>query len=81
MRNVSFNINIRCLSIISMHQIEHFFVLSCVDECVYCYTSEAIGKWFVDTLGKIFHVNFLGHARWFMSIGISQIKDHSTSVD
>ena len=56
-------------------------VLSYVDDCVYWYTSEAIGKWFVDTLGKIFHVNFLGHARWFMSIGISQIKDHSTSVD
>ena len=32
------------------------------------------------TLGKIFHVNFLGYAHWFMSIIISQIKDHSISV-
>ena len=56
-------------------------VLSYVDECVFWYTSEAIGKWFVDTLGKIFHVNFLGYAHWFMSIRISQMKDHSISVD
>ena len=48
---------------------------------VYWYTSEAIGKWFVDTLGKRFHVNFLGYAYWFMSIIISQMKDHSISVD
>ena len=34
-------------------------VLSYVDDCVYWYTSEAIGKWFVDNLGKILHVNFL----------------------
>ena len=27
------------------------------------------------TLGKIFHVNFLGYAHWFMSIRISQMKD------
>ena len=25
-------------------------VLSYVDDCVYWYTSEALGKWFVDTL-------------------------------
>ena len=36
---------------------------------------------FVDTLGKRFHVNFLGCAHWFMSIIISQLKDHSISVD
>ena len=36
--------------------------LSYDDECVYCYTYEAIGKWFVDTLGNRFHVNFLGYA-------------------
>ena len=36
-------------------------VLSYVDDCVYWYTSEALGKWFLDTLGKIFHVNFLGY--------------------
>ena len=26
-------------------------------------------------------MNFLGYAHWFMSIIISQIKDHSISVD
>ena len=41
-------------------------VLSYVDDCVYWYTNEAIGKLFVDTLGKIFHVNFLVYAHWFM---------------
>ena len=55
-------------------------VLSYVDYCVYWYTKEDIGKWFVDTLGKSFHVNFLGYAHWFMSIRISQSKDHSISV-
>ena len=56
-------------------------VLSYVDDCVYWYTNEDLGKWFVDTLGKRFHVNFLGYAHWFMSIRISQLKDHSISVD
>ena len=42
------------------------FVLSYVDDCVYWYTSEALEKWSVDTLGKIFHVNLLGYAHWFM---------------
>ena len=56
-------------------------VLSYVDNCVYWYTNEDIGKWFVDTLGKKFHVNFLGFAHWFMSISISQLKDDSISVD
>ena len=56
-------------------------VLSYVDDCVYWYTNEDIGKWFVDNLGKRFHVNFLGFAHWFMSIRISQLKDHSISVD
>ena len=37
-------------------------VLSYVDDFVYWYTNEYIGKWFVDTLGKRFHVNFLGYA-------------------
>ena len=32
-------------------------VLSYVDDCVYWYKNEDPGKWFVDTLGKIFHVN------------------------
>ena len=34
----------------------------------------------MDTLGKIFHVKFLGFAHWFMSISISHPKDHSISV-
>ena len=56
-------------------------VLSYVDDCVYWYTSEDLGKWFVDNLANIFHVNYLGYAHWFMSIRISQLKDHSISVD
>ena len=56
-------------------------VLSYVDDFFYWYTNEDPGKWFVDTLGKIFHVNFLGFAHWFMSIRISQLKDHFISVD
>ena len=56
-------------------------VLSYVDDCVYWYTNEDLGKVFVDTLGKRFHVNFLGFAHWFMSIKISQLKDHSISLD
>ena len=57
------------------------FVLYYVYYCVYWYTSEGIGKWFVDTLGKRFHVNFLGYSHWFISIRISQMKDHSIYVD
>ena len=34
-------------------------VLSYVDDCVCWYTNEDLGNWFVDTLGKRFHVNFL----------------------
>ena len=56
-------------------------VLYYVDNCVYWYTYEALGKWFVDALGKIFHVNFLGYTQWFISIRISQMKDHYISVD
>ena len=56
-------------------------VLYYVDDYVYWYTNEDLGKWFVDTLGKRFHVDFLGFAHWFMSIIISQLKDHSISVD
>ena len=29
-----------------------FVVLSYVDDCVYWYTHEELGKWFVDKLGK-----------------------------
>ena len=42
---------------------------------------EYLGKWFVDTLVKIFHVKFLGYAHWFMSIRISQLKYHSVSLN
>ena len=56
-------------------------VLSYADDCVYWYNSEALGKLFVDTLVKRFHVKFLGYSHWFMSIIIPQIKDHSISVD
>ena len=52
-------------------------ILSYVDDCVYWYTSEAIGKMFVDTIGKIFHVNFLIYSHLFMSIRILHMKDHS----
>ena len=30
---------------------------------------------------NIFHVNFLVFLNWFMSISISQLKDHYISVD
>ena len=56
-------------------------VLHYFDDCVYWYTNEDFGKWFVDTLGKRFHVNLLGHEHCFMSIIMSQIRDHSISVD
>ena len=56
-------------------------VFSYVDDCVYCYTNEDIGKLFVNNSGKIFHVKFLGYAHWSMSIRISQMKYHSISVD
>ena len=36
---------------------------------------------FVDTLGNIFQVNFLGYAHWFVSIRNFQMKDHSITVD
>ena len=45
-------------------------ILSYVDEFIYLYTSEAREKWFVDTIGKIFHMKFLGYAHWFMSFRI-----------
>ena len=60
--------------------VKNIVVLSYVDYCVYWYTFEAIGKWFVDNLGKRFHVNFLGYVNWFMSMRISRMKYHSISV-
>ena len=35
----------------------------------------------MDTLGKVFNMNFLGYAHWFISIRISQINEHSFSVN
>ena len=57
------------------------FVLSYVGDYVYWYTNEDLVKWFVYTLGKRFHVKYLGYAHWFMSIRISQLRDNSISVD
>ena len=57
------------------------FVLSYVDDCVYWYINEDPVKCFVDTLGKRFHVNFLGYSHRFISIRIYQLKDHSISMD
>ena len=34
-------------------------ILSYVDDFVYWYTFEELGKWFLDTRVKRFHVNFL----------------------
>ena len=56
-------------------------VLSYIYEYVFVYTYEELVKWFMDKLVKIFHVNFLGYTHWFISIIISQLKDHSMSVD
>ena len=60
---------------------KNILVLSYVDACVYWYNYETLVKWFVDTLGNIFHVNFLGHAHWFMSNIFPQMKDHYNSLD
>ena len=55
--------------------------LSYVNDCVYWYTNKDPGKWFVGTLGNIFHVNFLVYAHWLISIRISQVKDRTIFVD
>ena len=56
-------------------------VLSYVYDCVYWYKYEELGKWFVGTPRKIFHVIYLGYAHRFIYIRISQLKDHYISVD
>ena len=56
-------------------------VLYYVDDCVYWYTAETLGKWVVDDQGKILHLEFLGYEYWFVSIRISHMKDHSISID
>ena len=52
-----------------------------VDDIVYWYTFEALGKRFVDNLGKRLHENILGYVHWFMSIIIFEMKDNSINVD
>ena len=42
------------------------FVLSYVDDGVYWYIYEKLGKWFLDKLGKICHLKFLVYAHLFM---------------
>ena len=56
-------------------------MLSYFYEFLYWYKYEEPRNWFVDIIGKIFHVNFLGYKNWFTSIRISQLKDHYISVD
>ena len=56
------------------------FVLYYVDDFLYWHNSESPGKWFLNALGTIFHVNFLGYSHRFMSIRISHITDHSIYV-
>ena len=56
-------------------------VLFYVYDYVYWYTSEALGKWFVDTLVKRFHVKSLEYALWFMLFGINQMKDPSIFIE
>ena len=63
-----------------MHQTEQRFLKFYVDDCVYWYNYEALGKWFVNTIVERFHVNFLGYSHWFMSIRISHLKYYSISV-
>ena len=46
--------------------VTNIVVLSYVDDCVYWYTPEALGKWFVETLGKILSMNFMRYAHWFI---------------
>ena len=35
----------------------------------------------MDTLGNILPVKFLGYVQWFIFIRISQLRDHSVSVN
>ena len=50
-------------------------VLSYVYDSVNCYTPEELGKWFVDTLGKIFHVNLLGYTHWLCPLGYYNLRN------
>ena len=77
----SLNLNVICLYIISMHQMDQNLFFVFFNDCVYWYTSEALGKWFVYTIVKRFPVKFLVYAHWFISTIIFQMKDHSVSVD
>ena len=61
--------------------VTNIVVLYYVGNFVYWYKYETLVKWFVYYLRKRLHVKFLGYAHWFISISISQIKDHYISVD
>ena len=68
-----FNINVRCLSIISMHEMDQkCSIILCWWLCLLVYKLIS-WKWSVVTLGQILHVNFVVYAHWFMSIIISQM--------
>ena len=58
-------------------------MLKCSPILIICrvFPRNTSGKRFVDAFGKILHVNFLGYSHWFMSFRVSQLKDHSISVD
>ena len=56
-------------------------VLYYFDGCIYWYKSGSLGKWFVDTIEKISHVNLLIFSYWFISIRIPQMKYDYISGD
>ena len=60
---------------------ECLVILSYVDNCCWWSSLESIGKWFVEELGKYYHVNFLGYIHWFMLIQITQKPDYSIVID
>ena len=57
----SFNLNARCLYTISIHHTEKNVVSSYIDDYFYWYTYVDLGKWFLDTLGNRFRVDFMGY--------------------
>ena len=43
-------------------------VLSYVEDCIYWYTYEELGNWFVGKLVNIFYLNFTRYSHWFKNI-------------
>ena len=62
-------------------EISRLIMLSYVDDFIYWYKYEDLAKWFVDTILKMVHVNFLGYSHWFMSSSISKLKNCSISAE